>query len=196
MAASFIRWRVNGRTSDWVTHSKWESKTTCYTNLRYCRQTPICGSSRWKFCLLSESSEWSAALPDKLLCLFGGGSSSPVSAIQNMNILGEEWSLHWHYQYDIAYVNDISHSGANYARSGNQIAFSETAKLDEKCDLRRTDYLLSRQYPVFEAKGGLEGFIFSFSQSHDKCKSKTLLLAWFAIDSQFYFDQWYILGRN
>lgn len=56
-----------------------ENKTSC-TNLRYCRQTPICGSSLWKLWLLSESSDWST-LRDKLLDFFSGGSSD--SAIQN-----------------------------------------------------------------------------------------------------------------
>lgn len=64
--------------------SEWARTKHPFTNLRYCRQTPICGSSRWKLWLLSESSDWSA-LRDKLLHFFCGGSSD--SGIQNKEFL-------------------------------------------------------------------------------------------------------------
>ena len=85
------RWMPNEwKRSEGKTHGgkdcvrrEWMSEKNTVTNLRYCRQTPICGSSLWKLWLLSESSDWST-LRDKLLDFFSGGSSD--STIQNKEL--------------------------------------------------------------------------------------------------------------
>ena len=54
--------------------------------LRYWRQTPICGSSLWKLCLPSESSEC-CALRDRLLYFLWGGSSVNESRVTEEKII-------------------------------------------------------------------------------------------------------------